>query len=455
MNQLFVYSRLERFDYRLLYAPDSQKLPEPLRSEFIEFAREVINTDFFGDIREPRFALLKRGRLCLVGLGCYNKLLGDFDSHSETRTIRGFFGVLVEAPVPSILSSLLNIDFYRKIYQEHVSKLWHLGKKDEERTNSVVCNIELPEQPDEPVLPSGDLNTDARICRVHPASTEVATLFSTALSCENADIALGLNSLNHATEGSMYHFHNISIVGCEKGSDNILRAAAGEKQHVVPDRHRQSASRKWDKKAPSPHSPRTDHGEGDEDNTREAQIIHRVLLRLVRGLQRCGISVERFARELLRFCSMENDTKASHGQHSERTGAPDNNKHRSESHAEEHDLAAELDEYRRKKAARKQAQREQPIESESQLEQYLEQREQRLRDLHNLQANRRSKQPNTPEAPYSASASLDGLNETLEEADSAEGQQDITSYATDDHTLPPKLLSTSLGKQQLELEDLP
>ena len=36
---LFIYTRLDKFDYRLLYAPDIKILPSHIRDTFINFAR--------------------------------------------------------------------------------------------------------------------------------------------------------------------------------------------------------------------------------------------------------------------------------------------------------------------------------------------------------------------------------------------------------------------------------
>ncbi len=79
---LFIYTRLDKFDYRLLYAPDKSFLPSPVREKFIDFAREVVNTDNLnnGRILAPRWSMMKENNLVLIGVGCYNNSLGVTES---------------------------------------------------------------------------------------------------------------------------------------------------------------------------------------------------------------------------------------------------------------------------------------------------------------------------------------------------------------------------------------
>ncbi len=68
---LFIYSRLERFDYRLIYAPSQSFLPSPTRDDFVSFAREVINTDNVanGGLNTARWSVIRRGNKVLFGGG--------------------------------------------------------------------------------------------------------------------------------------------------------------------------------------------------------------------------------------------------------------------------------------------------------------------------------------------------------------------------------------------------
>ena len=63
-KHLFIYSRTRRFDYRLIYTPDSTFVPDDIRWKFIDFVREILNEDnvLNGDIVEPRWGIYKYGK---------------------------------------------------------------------------------------------------------------------------------------------------------------------------------------------------------------------------------------------------------------------------------------------------------------------------------------------------------------------------------------------------------
>ena len=211
--QLIIYTRLENFDYRLIYAPSKQILPEPHRSEFIDFIREVINSDNFGSIKSPRYAVIKRNDLFLIGVGCDNSCLGEVKSNIERREIRGFYGVVSNEPIKSsVIQFLSQLDFYKDLFSKHIIPKWHTSKRNEDDINSIVepFNINVDEQLT-PIFDGLDINIDANLCKVYSDNIEPCSLINACLKCAIVDAVTNLNSEAHITSAPLYKFHNVTI----------------------------------------------------------------------------------------------------------------------------------------------------------------------------------------------------------------------------------------------------
>lgn len=223
MNYLFVYTRLEKFDYRLIFSPDNQTLPQPIRGEFIDFAREVVDTDNFGPIAIPRFAIVKRGNLSLIGVGCRNTVLGTCPSTEETREIRGFFGVVTDSCSFEQINTLTNLEYYRYLFTKFIIPIWGISKREEDKINSIVQAITVPNT-DLPFSQSLlDVNIDNNSCKVFPISTDAASLIKSCMSFNEVDAVVGLNSDKHILEAPLYIFHNVTICGVEEQSSLLLK----------------------------------------------------------------------------------------------------------------------------------------------------------------------------------------------------------------------------------------
>ncbi len=231
---LFIYTRLDKFDYRLLYAPDIKFLPSPTRDTFINFAREVINTDNIGNgsIKSERWSMIKRNNLILIGLGCYNNLLGHVESNNEKRVIRGFFGIVFDSFSPTLTSKMFDLELYKDIFGKYVSPLWNLQKKDEFRTNSVIQEINI-ETYDKQDLEAIYINDSPNVCRVHSDKSSPYELFSSAITKKETDFVFNLNNSDHVLSHSLYAFKNITIIGNVSGYDISLKPVSKKREKVI------------------------------------------------------------------------------------------------------------------------------------------------------------------------------------------------------------------------------
>jgi len=212
-GQLFIYTRLENFDYRLIYAPSESFLPEPYRSSFIDFAREVINEDnsLNGSIDGVRWSYIRKGHLSLIGIGCHNNLLKELHSQKESRIIRGFFGVVVNDMNESLITELTSMEFYKDLFCHYVEPLWSLSKKSEGKVNSNIQEIEIKAYPYDGQ--SLKLNTDAHKCTILSCESQIEGLLCGAIRSCDVDFVTNLNTYKHVTMSQLYSFHNITVIG--------------------------------------------------------------------------------------------------------------------------------------------------------------------------------------------------------------------------------------------------
>lgn len=222
---LFIYTRLDNFDYRLLYAPSEHMLPYPTRQKFIDFAREVINTDNLnnGTIAKPRWSIFKEDSLMLIGMGCYNELLGVVNQVCDTRSIRGFYGIVVDSPCHSLLPIFGDIDFFRNIFSEYIKPIWALTKKDEHRVNSNIQMIELDDSPNIFLRSTLKLNVHNDICKILPENSSLRDIFLAIMDLQIADIVCNLNTEDHVVNNRLIPFHNITILGNNSESSFKIR----------------------------------------------------------------------------------------------------------------------------------------------------------------------------------------------------------------------------------------
>lgn len=210
---LFIYSRLERFDYRLIYAPSQSFLPNPTRSYFVSFAREVINTDTVsnGNINANRWSLVRRGSKVLFGVGCYNQELGDCSSEIENRKVRGFFGMVFDYDEEYLPKDLFTLEYFQGLYSSYMEPIWHAQKKDEFKVNSLVVIINIPAKEEHPNFI--ELNTDRTRCKVLPESISQSDAINSALKMTDVEVVLGLNDIKHVTRAVLSQPRNVSLIG--------------------------------------------------------------------------------------------------------------------------------------------------------------------------------------------------------------------------------------------------
>ena len=299
-GNLFIYTRLEKFDYRLIYAPDRASLPSPIRDSFIDFVREVVNTDNVnnGEISQPRWALKKEGNHILIGVGCYNKDLGAETSGTEKRIIRGFFGVYFDNLCQEAISPLTEMSFYRQIYAQYIQPLWSLTKKDEYKTNSVVQGIDIE---DSSIFATSQiqLNEQQNKCFVLSDEVIIDELFLSALRCDKVDVVCNLNTIEHVTCASLYSFHNITII-CNKQTQ-VFALLKGDSESVSTSSTKSTFRRPTKSNIEETKKPSVqEHSyEGKERTDEEYTWYVDILLR---KLKYCKISIEKFLRILAQKC---------------------------------------------------------------------------------------------------------------------------------------------------------
>lgn len=295
MAHLFIYTRLEKFDYRVLYAPDNQTLSGNMRNEFISFAREVINSDNFGDIQTPRYAMIKRGQKILVGIGCDTSIFGVQESTTETRRIRGFFGVFLENCSKRQLNTLSQIRFYQNLFETYVKPLWSLNRKEESKTNSVVQSINIEDSLADMASDSHTVcvNTSSSVCEIFPNTIKSSELLASCILAENSDIVTSLNSDAHILNAPLYHFHNATIVGIlENYTIKFASTSPKNKEGENISRfehNRKSATSEWGENSPirtrKKSSTRLDSDDG---------CISKIISKLISWMASCGINPKKF-----------------------------------------------------------------------------------------------------------------------------------------------------------------
>lgn len=223
-KHLFIYSRTRRFDYRLIYTPDSIFVPDDIRWKFIDFVREILNEDnvLNGDIVEPRWGIYKYGNYLLVGIGVRNSMLGDYDSDYTGTKIRGFYGqIFNDVNIEDILLST-SIDYYRNIFTNKIVPIF--DSKNESEVNSIdsqyVPNIDLYLVKKSEFV---QLNTNDNITRILPYQFGVKELISSTLYHNEVNIVTSLNDKRHAVDADICRFNNITVIGWNEQHDIVLQ----------------------------------------------------------------------------------------------------------------------------------------------------------------------------------------------------------------------------------------
>lgn len=301
-GNLFIYTRLERFDYRLIYAPDRKSLPSPVRDSFIAFAREVVNTDNMnnGAIRSPRWALIKEGNHILIGLGCYNRELGAETSGSEKRLIRGFFGIYFDNPCLDALSELTDLNLYRQIYAQYIQPLWSLTKKDEDKTNSAIQDIDVECSSTDSITTQIQLNEQQNKCLTLSDDVAIEALFRSALMCDKVDIVCNLNTIEHVFYASLYSFHNVTIID-NKREQIIALLKEKEKLASYPSNSKSDFQKSKDKINEEINT-QSSQKRNYQENLNNDEEYGKYVDILLRKFKCCKISVEKFLKVFAQKC---------------------------------------------------------------------------------------------------------------------------------------------------------
>lgn len=288
-GSLFVYTRLSNYDYRLLFAPSLVNLPNPVRTSFVNFAREVINVDNIcnGDIVSPRWSLIKSEGIVLIGIGCYNNYLRPDDDGYVGPRVRGFFGIVIkDQEITKCLTTLLNEDYYKTLFNEYVFPLWE-ERRDSNKINSNIAMVDV-ETTDIVIedINNIDLNTLTKKCKVSPDSFSVRELFISALRYDKVNIVCNLNNFGHIRTANLFHFSNATIIG---NSEN----------YEFEFEQEQDSDRIKDKPSDSEEGETSVTGPKGNDNDDIVVVAVKKLLR------KGGIVLDDFVRTLAKKCGLE------------------------------------------------------------------------------------------------------------------------------------------------------
>lgn len=230
-QHLFVYSRTKYFDYRLIYSPNNQFVPDDIRWKFIDFIREVINEDdpLNGEIALPRWSFYKIGSYILWGIGCRNSFLGSQDSDYTGTKIRGFYGQIIKVSDFNELSLSFNLDYYKELYREKIVPVFETKRESE------VNSIDSQWQPNLVLtqVSKGShltLNANNKIIRILPYDSNVQEIVESALSFNEANFVCCLNNEGHAQKAESCHFYNVTIIGLNEQKDLLLTQSQERKE---------------------------------------------------------------------------------------------------------------------------------------------------------------------------------------------------------------------------------
>ena len=296
IGQLLIYTRLENFDYRLIYAPSSSFLPEPQRTTFIDFVREVINEDnsLNGVIHEPRWSVIRDGNLTLIGVGCRNNFLKKLYSSKEGRYIRGFYGVVLKDVNDSVIKSLTSIETYRDWFCKFIEPLWNLPKKSEDKVNSNIQEIDIAEENfDGPQI---TLNTNSSCCTLISCQTNIAELFYSATKYNSVDIVTNLNTSKHVTMSQLYSFRNITILGNNQSDTFKVEKKQHDSRHDARFEDKDDELTYKDKEA------------REELSVKDCRNYDKLAQWIIKKAKKCGIDIDKLIKSLITNHSGKTET---------------------------------------------------------------------------------------------------------------------------------------------------
>lgn len=228
---LFLYTRLKEADFRLIYAPSQELLPEPVRTEFCSFAREVINEDnpLYGMITEPRWSAIKRGGLVLFGIGVHNEMLSSSCSSVFQSKVRGFLGLVVQNPDDSCVNAVSNLDLYKELYKMYVEPKWNLGRDEANRIHGLVQEIDIPDIEHE-YCKALQLISGKKFCQVFDCTVKPTDIFYSILQSADSTFVMNLSAEKHVANADLFAIDNCTIVGQGTGQIHY-------KENVIHNKH--------------------------------------------------------------------------------------------------------------------------------------------------------------------------------------------------------------------------
>ena len=220
-QHLFIYTRTKYFDYRLVYSPTKQFIPDEVRWKFSDFVREVINEDnpLNGIINAPRWSFYKLGNYILWGVGCRNSALGTLNSDYTGTNVRGFFGLIIKMNTPDEKINIsFSLDYFKEMYTRTIMPIFDTRKESEINgidslwsSDNFLTRITKKS--------AVALNVINDVIRILPFEESILHIVESAISYDEVNFVSGLNNDGHARKTTLCNFQNITVVGCNELKD--------------------------------------------------------------------------------------------------------------------------------------------------------------------------------------------------------------------------------------------
>jgi len=218
-QRLFIYTRLFRLDYHLIYCPNNSFMPNDIKTGFKDFAREVINEDRItnGKIEDARWSFCKKGEYLLYGIGCRNVLLSEESNDYVGTPIRGFFGLVIKLDGSFPIDLYLNIDSYKRIYKEKIVPIFH--SKTSVDSSDIDSPFELLSDAMR-IFPHDNkqvVNFEKTKTFVFPDTFDVKEIAASLVFGDgDTNFVFHLNNEGHIRHTKLCSFYNASIIGNDK-----------------------------------------------------------------------------------------------------------------------------------------------------------------------------------------------------------------------------------------------
>ena len=192
----FIYTRTKNYDYRVLTSKSLRGLDTSITRLATDIARTMIDADN-ACLDTPSWALAKTKGHIIWGMAILNKELGEQNKDKANRPVRGFFGLISDAPISRLP---YDIAFFKELYAAFVTPIWESFQQTDECAGTLPdfsahgCISMSPRANDR-------LNFAPSLCRVFTADADSKALLEAALAAfGDCSIATNLHKKSQCVE---------------------------------------------------------------------------------------------------------------------------------------------------------------------------------------------------------------------------------------------------------------